>query len=778
MLINLNDPNSKLNPNQLQIINDNTFLTSKQALCVIACAGSGKTTTIINKVQHMINHLDCDPKEFILTTFTRNAAEEMSNRIKLCIKSELSNQITIGTMHSIALQQIIKSNYQIEESKPEQMPEEYLIKYLDLLNDPEYICPYKYLFIDEYQDINELQYLIIKKWFETSKLLIVVGDDQQNIYTFRNTSIKYILNFCGDFNGEYRYLTINYRSTNKIVEMSNAIINFNIDRIEKQILASSDEFDTLANLSKPNIKPKIRFFQNLIKEKEYILEYIQNIHIGCPNSSIAILSRTNKKLYQIENFLILNNIKVRLLENDPKLNLQTNDPINQSNTQSNNQIILGTIHSSKGMEFDYVCIINCVDGLFPMIGSDIQEERRLFYVGCTRAKKELLITTLWFEKFKPSRFIYELYSLENDLIDFVKFNWTNTTYDDLFSLKKSIKSPIDILSNMNIIQYIKIKELSILPPDKYLEFEIEIIYDPIKPEQIINYSNTMDLNCVFGNMINLQIYRMILELIPDQSPTYIYPKYILNESIIKSNSYTLTKAIRKYISKTDTKELDTHIKYFQKSNSLINILPCKKTLSNIYNLLSDPNIKFIDMSHITKNTKLILSKSYLDFSNPNANSIDIIDSIFNLSVINELEKGRYSLQLLLDDINYNDHLQLVKYLSNINKWLKTNITEAECLSYNYDIVINKYMIGKIDLIIDDHIIIIESNFQSKPSINDYIRYLVYLSKLNIDNLSKSNHNQIDKIWYFNPISGKLFKWDLSDSKTKYSNILNYFSSLI
>ena len=60
-----------------------------------------------------------------------------------------------------------------------------------------YNIKFKYLFIDEYQDINHFQYEIVKKWYESAnaKLLIVVGDDQQNIYTFRKTNIKYILEF-------------------------------------------------------------------------------------------------------------------------------------------------------------------------------------------------------------------------------------------------------------------------------------------------------------------------------------------------------------------------------------------------------------------------------------------------------------------------------------------------------------------------------------------------------------------------------------------------------
>ena len=410
-----NQPNQKtFSPEQLEIITDDIFTRKKQALCIVACAGSGKTTTIINKVIHMIKYLNCSPSDFVLTTFTRAATEEISKRISQQLDSDIVGQITIGTFHSIALKEITKNNFKIDPNMPESMPEEYLINYIDLLNDPTYVKPFKYLFIDEYQDINHFQYEIIKKWNDSilTKLLVVVGDDQQNIYTFRNTSIKYILNFCSDFNGQYKYLNTNYRCNRGIVEMTNAIISFNTEKIDKNI--NSGNINAL-------ILPKIRFFKNDVGEKEYIGEYIKKIYLNHQNigqnieqnigqnigqnvelPSIAVLSRTNKKLYKVENFLALSNVRTQMLNAEMREN---NDQVLE-----NDSIILSTIHGSKGLEFDYVIIMNCVDGSFPIIGADVEEERRLFYVACTRTKKELLITSLWFDKYKPSRFIYELYN--------------------------------------------------------------------------------------------------------------------------------------------------------------------------------------------------------------------------------------------------------------------------------------------------------------------------------------------------------------------------------
>jgi hypothetical protein len=690
----------------------------------------------------MIKYLNCAPKDFILTTFTKNAAEEMIKRLKSNLDQNTVDQMTIGTFHSIALNQIIKHNFKIEDTKPESMPEEYLVKYLELLNSEKFESEYKYLFIDEYQDINQLQYEIIQKWFDNCKLLIVVGDDQQNIYTFRNTSIKYILNFCEEFvNASYKYLTTNYRCNQGIVELSNAIIGFNTDRIEKQILCGSS--DTMK-------KPKIRFFQNEQKEKEYILDFLRKIQIQHTNNnskyeipSVAILSRTNKKLYKIENFLALNHIQTQLLDAELK----------EESIESN--IILTTIHGSKGLEFDYVIIINCVDGSFPIIGADLQEERRLFYVACTRAKKELLITSLWFDKFKPSRFIHELYNFNINIADFVSFNWTDSNYENLLSNRTNKLS--DMLANLNIETFIDLKEKQILPPDEYLNFNLVEIHKSINPDQIINYQNLTDLNNIFSHMMNLQLEKMILELV--SSKEHMYLPYAQNDQIFKNNRHSLKQAIKDYISNDNSQQLIKHIEYFKKSKSDFVIPQCKKNLQNILNLLNESDIQTIDTNHITKQSKLILMASYNKFQNQNLRSIDIIDDIFNLSISNELIKGRYSLQLLLDNIDYINKFELIEHLITVYEWLKSNIELAEYLDYNYDIIINKSIIGKINLIIDNRMIIIESKNTQKPSINDYIKYLLFWAKYNIDNVDL---NKLTIIQHYNPINGKIFEWDMTD----------------
>jgi len=830
-----------LNQTQLDIIKNNIFLEHKQALCIVACAGSGKTTTIVNKVIYMINMLECLPDDFILTTFTKNASEEIKKRLLLHLDANIVDKMTIGTFHSISLKEIVKYNYKID-NYPESIPEEYLIEYINLLNTQTYTVPFKYLFIDEYQDINIYQYIIIKKWYEFThtKLLLVVGDDQQNIYTFRKTSNKYILNFCKDFNGTYIYLNINYRCEKGIINMSNAIISFNVEKIDKEHMIGKDMVNKDDNgkdmvdkdmvdkdmvdkddndkdmvdkdmvdkdmvdkdmvdkdmvdkddndndmvdkddndkdmvdkdmvdkdmvdkdiINRNSFKlPKIRFFKTELKEKEYIRKYIATIFNKCINKklilpTIAILSRTNKILYKLENFLAINNIKTEILQNE--------------NPPSSN-ILLSTIHGSKGLEFDHVIIAGCVDGVFPLNYENIEEERRLFYVGCTRGKKSLLVTTLWTNNHKPSRFIYELYNYNPTIIDIVTTKLCKINYNNINKRQKKI---FNIFNDIDINLYIDIKEKNLLPNREYMIFVTYIIHDSIDYSKIIKYDNLIDLEIIFNNMINLHINRMIQEIISDE---YVYLSYIKNDDIFKKYKNQLIKTISDYLElNSNYLDIEKITNYIQKNDSEFKWTTNTKILHNILNILLDTNYTITDMTLLMENSKIILINSYNKFQNKNYKSVDILDDIVNLSLIEEIIKGRYSYQLFLNNIEFIPNHSLIEHLISIKEWLKINISSAKYVDYNYDIIINGFITGKIDLIIDNKMIIInkQSNIKSSISINEFIKYLLFLL-----NYNKINKHNVNIIQYYNPITGKLFEWNLKqlieENSVQMDNLMSYF----
>ena len=90
---------------------------------------------------------------------------------------------------------------------------------------------YKYILVDEYQDTNRIQYLLIRILAQKNKNIFVVGDDDQGIYSWRGADIRNILDFEKDFgNAKIYYLEQNYRSTKKIIDAANVIIQKNTSR--------------------------------------------------------------------------------------------------------------------------------------------------------------------------------------------------------------------------------------------------------------------------------------------------------------------------------------------------------------------------------------------------------------------------------------------------------------------------------------------------------------------------------------------------------------------
>lgn len=117
--------------------------------------------------------------------------------------------------------------------------------YVFLKNNPEFLKKYQqrfnYFLVDEFQDINKVQYELIKLLSAESKNVCAVGDDDQSIYSFRGSDPKYILNFNHDFpRSQVVKLTENYRSSHEIVATANRLIKRNQNRMEKKMRAQHD----------------------------------------------------------------------------------------------------------------------------------------------------------------------------------------------------------------------------------------------------------------------------------------------------------------------------------------------------------------------------------------------------------------------------------------------------------------------------------------------------------------------------------------------------------
>lgn len=162
---------------------------------------------------------------------------------------------------------------------------------------------YKYIFVDEFQDTNKLQFEIIKKIYSEENNLFVVGDDCQSIYSFRAAEIRNILNFPRVYtNTKTYYLTDNYRSSKSIVSFVNEIIENNKFKFKKKLISKNqNEID----------KPKISYYNSQREEAKEIvneISFLINEQKVSPNE-IAILYRSNflSAFFEIE--LAKNNIK-------------------------------------------------------------------------------------------------------------------------------------------------------------------------------------------------------------------------------------------------------------------------------------------------------------------------------------------------------------------------------------------------------------------------------------------------------------------------------------
>ncbi len=237
---------------------------------------------------------------------------------------------------------------------------------------------YRYIMVDEFQDINRLQFEIIRLLALPSNNIFAVGDDDQSIYRFRGSDPSIMLSF-SKFYPDYRHIVIktNYRSNKTIVNAALKLISHNKLRYKKELSAFNEE----------SSKIDIRGFRNIEQETEALRLSLYNEK---KDISIAILFRTHKT----------GTIAKQLLEGDEFLGKRN--------------ISLLTFHASKGLEFDSVYIINAIDSVSPGETESVQaleEERRMFYVAVTRARNELHIfyTKSYYNvRSKRSRFIREL----------------------------------------------------------------------------------------------------------------------------------------------------------------------------------------------------------------------------------------------------------------------------------------------------------------------------------------------------------------------------------
>ena len=170
---------------------------------------------------------------------------------------------------------------------------------------------YQYILVDEFQDINFLQYNIIKLMAGKKQNITVVGDDDQSIYRFRGARPEIMLGFERDFRNVSKvFLDINFRSTTQIVDASTKLISFNSKRFPKTFKANNGSG---APVSVIEFKNPFAEVNSIIKDiKEYI-KAEQDIN------DIAVLYRTNLSPRLLIERMMKNNIPFTIRDSIPNL---------------------------------------------------------------------------------------------------------------------------------------------------------------------------------------------------------------------------------------------------------------------------------------------------------------------------------------------------------------------------------------------------------------------------------------------------------------------------
>ncbi len=170
---------------------------------------------------------------------------------------------------------------------------------------------YKYILVDEFQDINRIQYEIIRLLALPENNLFIVGDDDQSIYRFRGSKPEIMLNFTKDYpDARQVLLDTNYRCGRYIVETSKNLISYNNERFDKDIIPARTDDTPVEYIN----------FESRKDENLYLIREIDKlIKQGAAFSDIAVLMRTNTQPRQLIEQLMEYNLPFKTKDRIPNL---------------------------------------------------------------------------------------------------------------------------------------------------------------------------------------------------------------------------------------------------------------------------------------------------------------------------------------------------------------------------------------------------------------------------------------------------------------------------
>ncbi len=280
-----------------------------------------------------------------------------------------------------------------------------------LRNEPNVLASFRHrnrsLYVDEAQDMNPLQFMMLRQMAGDDPDLFCVGDPNQSIYGFNGANPKFLSDIVRTWPDTLVLdLTRNHRSTANIIAVANTLLEAGA----AGITPAKDDGEV----------PLVRSYNSDDEEAARVATWLGVKHQpGSPWRSMAVLARTNAQLELVAGYLEAADIPYerRGPEHSPASDLlMTPDAWSRRiDEEQIDAVALSTIHRAKGLEFKHVAAIGWAEGQLPNYNatspSELAEEQRLAYVALSRAEDSLLIT--WsrgrndtrFPDRSPSRFL-------------------------------------------------------------------------------------------------------------------------------------------------------------------------------------------------------------------------------------------------------------------------------------------------------------------------------------------------------------------------------------
>ncbi|WP_258102831.1 RecQ family ATP-dependent DNA helicase [Marinoscillum sp. MHG1-6] len=423
----------ELSPAQLKIIRD----SDSKYIAIAAGPGSGKTKVLVHKLAALLLMEDVKHEQLLMLTFSRAAATEFKIRL-LKLVGNAALFVDIKTFHSYCFD--ILGKVGTLEKAPNILMD--AVEKIQAGEVERKEITRTALVIDEAQDMSSDEYALIESLISQNEQMrvIAVGDDDQNVYEFRGSSSKYMLDFIQRKNATKYELVENYRSKSNLIDFTNQFANCINERLKQTPIQA---------IQKDNGIVKLIYY----KSANLVVPLIRDVLETELSGTTAILTKTNEEAFLIANKLNSQGLKAKLVESHdsfslsrieefhfflqqidksgrkptisvddwesakknskekfkdssnyeplerfivsfellyPKLRFRSDldqyiqeskiEDFKSTDTQS---ILVCTMHKSKGREFDNVFL------LLQNIYLRSEESKRLLYVALTRAKHRL-----------------------------------------------------------------------------------------------------------------------------------------------------------------------------------------------------------------------------------------------------------------------------------------------------------------------------------------------------------------------------------------------------